>query len=116
MSQLKTTQLFTTPAEIDKAISDLRVLIASPGWGVIVSILDQNIAVVTEQIINKGDADEAEMDRLRGNLKIMRDIRNTPEDMIEKLSRVDEPDSEEVDAENVYDYPPDRPAPEGENT
>lgn len=110
MTDMKTTTLFTTPAEIEKAVSDLRALVASPGWGVIVSILDQNIAIVTEQILNKPeDATEDEMDRLRGNLKIMRDIRNTPDDMIRKLgTEAETVETDEVDADNVYDYPPDR--------
>ena len=101
---MRTNQLFTTEEEINKAVADFKSGIGSNFWQVMCQVLDANIEIVKDKILHKPDgADEKEMDRLRGNLKIMEDIRNTPEDMIKKLTSEEVVDTEMIDVDNVYD-------------
>ena len=66
---MQTNNLFTTPAEIDKAVQDFKNLSTDPGWITFTRILDANIEVVTEKILNRdSESTEADMDRLRDNL------------------------------------------------
>lgn len=96
------TNLFKTESEIEEAVSNFKNLRDSAGWQIMVKILDVNIKSVTDSILNKPEgASEKDMDRLRDNLKIMTDIRNTPDDMIEKLERKEE-ESDFVNPDEVY--------------
>lgn len=102
---MKDKQLFSTPAQIDKALADFKNLQNSSGWATVKMILDANIKEVEKTILEKpGNIKEVELDRLRGNLKIMRDLRNMPERMIAKFSSSgEEGDGEVVDVDEIYD-------------
>ena len=68
------------------AISSFANLLNSEGWKLVVQILDANIEVLVQQLESGGENETKEdVDRIRDNLKLTRDFRNTPQDMIKKL-------------------------------
>lgn len=108
---MKNSQLFTTPEEIDKAIADFKNLQTHAGWLTLVRILNANIEEATDKILHKEPGvTEADLDRLRGNLAIMEEIRDTPEKMIKVLATSEDVATEPVDVDNIYDTVTDKPA------
>lgn len=106
---MRTSQLFTTPEEIDKAVSDFKNLSTSAGWLTFVRILDANIADVTDKILHKAPgATEADLDLLRNNLALMEEMKNTPQKMVEVLGAQEIEQTESVDLDNIYDSVPEK--------
>lgn len=101
---LKTTQLFQTKEEIDHAVLVLKEGRVNPFWQLMCRILDGNIEEVTKVILDPPEGvEEKDIDRFRENLKIMKDIRNTPEKMIEIFTTSNEVDTEEIDIDEIYE-------------
>ena len=83
-------ELFDTPEKIAKGISDLQSGIGTAFWDLMCKIMDGNIAVAKDQLENgTGDTPES-INRIRDRLKLLKEIRNTPEDMIKKLETGEE--------------------------
>jgi len=88
-----TDELFDTPEKTAKGISDLQSGIGTSFWELMCKILDGNIQIAKDQLENGiGDSPETpeSINRVRDRLKLLREIRNTPEDMIKKLSTGEE--------------------------
>lgn len=85
--------LFDTPEKIQQAVADLQSGIGTPFWNIMCKIIDGNIAVAKDQLEN-GTGEETEtpesIARIRDRLKLLREIRNTPEEMIKKLELTEE--------------------------
>lgn len=82
-------ELFDTPEKINKAISDLQSGIGTEFWNLMGKILDSNIQVAKDQLENgtgEGVETPESIARIRDRLKIYKEVRNTPEDLIRKLS------------------------------
>src|ERR1051325_10590537 len=80
-------ELFNTPEKINAAVSAFRNLQEHEGWKLFVKILEANIEVLTSQLENGvEDETKADVDRTRDKLRIMRDMKNTPYNMIAKLN------------------------------
>ena len=106
---MKTATLFKTKQEIDQALASFTNSEGNQLWVMVCKILDANIADVTYQILHPpAETPEKELHRLRSNLAIMEEIRNTPKNMIEKLSASEDQGTEAVDPDNVYETDPDR--------
>ena len=79
-------KLFDTQEKIDTALASLKTLLDQPGWKLLEEIIDANIEVVGEQILNGVEGETKEnIDRLRDKLKVYKEVRNTPQNMIDKL-------------------------------
>ena len=78
--------LFDSQEKIDAAIADFTNLLQSPGWILYTKILDANIELIKRQL-EEGTEEEtkAEIDRLRDRLKVFKESRDKPTDMIKKL-------------------------------
>lgn len=87
--------IFDSDAKVKHGIQSFTNLLEHPGWKLIEQILDANIEVVRQQL-ERGAPDETTDDIkiLREKLKLSREMRNTPTDMIKKLQR---PVSEIID-------------------
>jgi len=95
--------LFDTNEKIDNAVALFRSLLDHGGWQLFTQIVDENIKVVTDQILHKPEgATEQDMDRLRDKLAVMEEMINTPEIMIAKFTQEDEKDVE-VDPYDTVD-------------
>lgn len=72
-------QLFDTKQKIESALADFKILIIQPGWKLIEDIADGNIEILSQQIIDgfEGETPE-EINRLRSNLKLLKEFRDTP--------------------------------------
>lgn len=99
-------KIFSTPQERNEAISDLESGVGTPFWRTFCKILDANIAYAKRQL-EEGTGVEEEtkesIQRVRDRLKIYRDIRHTPETMVQRLKQ---PDIEE-ESLDPYDQLPD---------
>lgn len=86
---------FDTDKKKQDAISSFTNLINSDGWKLVVAILDENIEVLRQQLETGAENEKkSDIDRIRDKLSLSREMRNTPQDMIEKLEApVSEPDS-----------------------
>lgn len=90
-------ELFNTPEKVAQAITTLSEGMATPFWGIMGQILDANINEARRQLEEGTGAEEEtpeSITRIRDRLRIYKDIRNTPEDMIKKLKSEDVPDLE----------------------
>lgn len=86
-------ELFDTKEKINQGISDLRSGLNTPFWNLICKILDGNIEVAKEQLENgtgEGSETPESIARIRDRLRIYREVRNTPEDLIKKLETGEE--------------------------
>lgn len=85
-------KLFDTKERIDLALSALKTLITHPGWLLIEKILDSNIAFVKEQLeIGTGEEETKEsIERLRDKLRVYKEVKDTPRNIITKLERGEE--------------------------
>lgn len=96
--------LFDTKEKREGAIATFRSLMDHPGWQLVQKILDGNIRVLKDQLLD-GVEDETKVtiDVLRDKLRAYQDVRNTPENMIDKLTDEDtSPDLEIYDtAEDI---------------
>jgi len=78
--------LFDTEEKCKAASASFRSLLKHPGWVLFQHIFDANIEVLKEQLEKGIDGEtKSDVDRIRDKLKIMRDMRNTPETIIQKL-------------------------------
>jgi hypothetical protein len=83
--------LFNTKEDRDTAISKFIDLQNNPGWQLLIEILDANIQVIQEAILDGVENETKEtIDRLRDRLKTYRNLRETPQKMIEGLSTEEE--------------------------
>jgi hypothetical protein len=84
---------FLKYSDVEKAgvVDDFQSLIMHPGWRNFLLVIDSNIVFVTERILTKTDQnnepiEEDQVDIYRQNLKMLRDMRNTPEAVIRQLA------------------------------
>lgn len=92
--------LFDTPEKIDNGAALFRSLLDNGGWQLFVQIANENIEEVKNQILyNPEKLDEKGMDRLRDKLAVMEQMRDTPQNMIKKLTTETqkEPESDPFD-------------------
>lgn len=82
-----TDNLFDTKDKRNLAVLNMKNLIVSPGWQLIVAILDANIEVVRNQILEGVDNETKEtIEILRDKLRAYQNLRNTPEMIIKQLT------------------------------
>lgn len=85
-----------TPEEKEAAIAAYRNLLNTEGWKLIEQIQDENIQEVQRQLeegLGEGET-KKDIDVLREKLRLMRELRDTPLNMIKKLESPDtEPDN-----------------------
>jgi hypothetical protein len=90
-------KLFDTTEKIENAVSNFKNLLDHAGWQLFVAIVNENIEVVKDQILRKPEGmTEVEVDRLRDRLSIMEEMRDTPQNNIDKLTSEEE-EVEEID-------------------
>jgi len=92
--------LFNTKEKVEQAIADFTNLLNQAGWITFVSIVDKNIDHIRDQLERGTTENEtkADVDRLRDKLNILREMRDTPQSMIAKLTQ------EEVEELNPDPY------------
>jgi hypothetical protein len=91
--------LFDSDQKKTDAISAFESLMAHPGWILIEQIEDANIEFLRTQLESEAEDEKLEdVKIIRNNLRLTREFRNTPKDMIKKLS------TEEEDAPNSDPY------------
>jgi hypothetical protein len=80
--------LFDTEQKRETAIAAFQGLLEHPGWKLVVKIMDMNIEFLRTQLEDgiEGEETKADVDRTRDKLKLMREMRNTPQDQIKKLT------------------------------
>ena len=62
------------------------MLVIQPGWKLLEKIVNANIEIVSEQILDGLENETPEsINRLRDKLRVYKDVRNTPRDMIDKF-------------------------------
>ena len=83
-------------AEKETVIAAFQNLLVSEGWKLIEEIQDKNIEEIQRQLEEGTGEDETkqDVDLLRAKLKLMRELKNTPRDIIAKLQY---PESEVAD-------------------
>ena len=83
-----TKDLFDSKEKIERAISAFTNLLNDEGWKLLEQIWDENIEVLRQQLENGlGESEtKSDIDRLRDKLILLREIRNTPSSMIQKLN------------------------------
>lgn len=77
--------LFNSEEKRQAAIAAFKTGKNTPFWVLMEKILEANIAVVTEQIL-AGGGQKKEMDRLRDVLRVYKDVKNTPANIIKNLT------------------------------
>ena len=78
--------LFESDKDKQLEVSSFTNLMNSPGWKLIVEILDENISIVTKQILSGSDEEnQVNMDRLRDKLRVYEEVKDTPKLMIKAL-------------------------------
>lgn len=87
--------IFDTPEKIKLALATLEAGKQSEFWILMCKIIDGNIEYLSQQLLNGIDGDNKEAskdleDRLRDKLKVLKEIRNTPESMISKYTSNDQ--------------------------
>lgn len=94
-------KLLKTKKEANEAVSCLRDLLTNRGWQLLCEVLDENISLLTSQLLDGVPGEDmGTVYRLRNKLEIHRSLRELPEKMITELSTEDKP----VDPD-PYDYP-----------
>ena len=89
-------KLFDTEKKREAAIATFKTGMDTSFWHLMKQILERNVEFLTRDILsgkiaNSGkNATKEQMDRLRDNLRIHKEIMNTPESMIEKLTSSEE--------------------------
>jgi hypothetical protein len=80
-------KLFNTDEKKADAMSAFTSLLAHPGWKLIEAIQDENIEILKEQLENGLGDDETkeDIDRLRDKLSLVKEFRNLPANLIDKL-------------------------------
>lgn len=77
----------------------LRAMLASAGWRIMRESIDANVALLTEQIVEKVDAatgkefTDEQVDRLRVRLGYLKELGEMPETMIAGLTSVSAPET-----------------------
>lgn len=75
-----------TPEEINEAISDYTNLLNHNGWKRVVAQLDANIELLQKQLEAGGEEEKyGDVKRLRDKLALLREMRDTPQNMIDKM-------------------------------
>lgn len=90
-----TDDLFDTPEKVSQAITTLSEGMVTPFWKLVCKILDANIYEARRQLEDGSGIEEESLSTIietRNRLKIYKDIRNTPEDIIKKLQTEDVPE------------------------
>lgn len=83
--------LFDTQAKRESAVALFKELIAHPGWQLHCQIIDANIAILTEQILNRGaEQTEAMIDRFRDKRTVLLEERNSPQNMIKQFESTED--------------------------
>lgn len=97
------TELFDTQEKRNEAIAKFTNLKNDPGWQLVCKILDANIEVITKKIL-EGVPDETKeyIDTLRDRLMAFKNFRDTPDQMIKKLTS-GEPDQPSLDPFTTLD-------------
>lgn len=80
--------LFDTEEKKNKAIAQLRRLRESDDWKVLADVLGANIEVLEARIV-VGKGTKLETDRLRDRLTAYKDILNTPDTLLRRLTNED---------------------------
>ena len=80
--------LFDTDKKRNKAIAQLHRLRESEDWKVLADVLEANIKVLETRII-AGVGEKEEIDRLRDRLSAYKDIRETPDTLLRRLTEED---------------------------
>lgn len=80
--------LFNSEAKRSKAVAQLRRLCESEDWVVLADVLDANIEVLEARIV-VGEGTRDEIDRLRDRLAVYKDIRDTPNTLLKRLTEKD---------------------------
>lgn len=80
-------EIFDNPAQSELARSHFTTLQKHEGWILLKRMTEHNIELLKESIID-GTAGETkeEIDRVRDKLKVLRELINKPQEMIEKLA------------------------------
>ncbi len=90
-----------TQEDKDRVSAAFQNLINSEGWQLLVEIWDANIDSLREQLESDEDGKETLEDVrvLRNHLKLMREIKDTPQSMIQKINapEADVPDPDPFD-------------------
>lgn len=104
-----------SPQEINEALSDYTNLLNHNGWKRVVSQLDTNIELLQRQL-ESGIEDEKydDVKRLRDKLALLREMRDTPQNMIQKLQSP-EPEAANPDPYDTEEDVAARKADEDEN-
>lgn len=74
---------FKTKQDREIAIANYKNLLNDPGWQMIEEGLEENIKIVTDQILKGGE--KKVMDGLRQKVQAYKDVLNAPKNMIKKL-------------------------------
>ncbi len=83
--------LFDTEEKKENAIAAFQGLLEHPGWKLIEQIEDANIEILREQLETETEDQKLEDVRImRNNLRLTKEFRNTPQNIIEKLQKVDQ--------------------------
>lgn len=78
--------MFDTEEKVKDAIAAFRQLLTQPGWKLFVQIVDENINLIRLQLEEGVEGEtKSDVDRLRDKLKILKEMRNTPENILAKL-------------------------------
>jgi len=80
--------LFDTEEKRNKAVAQFRRLRESDDWKVLANVLDANIKVLEARII-AGVGTREEIDRLRDRLRVYKDVRDTPDTLLRRLTEED---------------------------
>jgi len=80
-------ELFNTKEKTNLALSYFKTLKGDAGWQMVVEIVEENIKVLEDQILN-GFEDETKesIDRKRDKLRAYKEVLDTPDFWIKKLS------------------------------
>ena len=95
-------ELFDTKEKVASAISDLQSGIGTSFWNLMCKIIDGNIEEAKRQLEEGIEVEEttASINRVRDRLKLLKEIKNTPETMIRKLQadEIEEPNPDPFDS------------------
>lgn len=94
-------ELFVTDSEKLEAIAVLRAGIPTPFWNLVKRIIDNNIEIAKIQLEDGVDekGNEIDIDLVRLKIKVFRDVRNTPENVISQLETVEQT----IEPDDPYD-------------
>lgn len=80
--------LFDTEGKKNKAIAQLRRLRESADWKVLADVLEGNIRLLEDRII-AGTGTREKIDRFRDRLSVYKDVRDTPDTLLRRLTDKD---------------------------